>query len=1434
VPTIDLKVLSSSNKNAASSEWMQIAYVGQQTTLLFLKDVKRYCKFVVEIDSDSDISSSDFLLLVQVEIAEITTPVITDHARSVLARFPSWTKIYGDSIERSTPELALPQTNAGKLINAVIGEDLDSVDNLISRIELDSFITSSDENQPAWLFVYNNVKPGFVKVTGDNLELARTSSMRELLEHRQTDYVFYYNFVTGQIFTLIDLNQLKVDNVLFDPEVVQNINSFDEFGLRVGLQRLYLESNENFKNRILDVYQNPPAINADGLKKTLRRELDIWRAYSSTPDSDYVGATPELLEISDIELDTRYFSKDGVPTGDFRDFVEYLNKQYPSNFGYIQWNESYWDPAGSRREGFSSIPQITDSATSSYYEDHYQPGVGDFNDIKIKLEKLDQGVQDYSIGIRAVGIKKSGEDQAYEPVSIIYDSHISYYEDYVDNEVATVNYEVVLHLNLHGDIPNDSKYSAKYTAKVRNDYDVVASPEYHVKDIFNPQGYTNGEAIFYNEGGTPYFNTFAVSATESYSFTEIPLYAVDSATVNFIAAFDSSGATASYASIGFLNATPDYYATNTSKTITKNADQINDSPYATKLKVISNIYNPKKRRIVNTPKIRSNRFGNLLNNSIDIGETSNIEILPRDIIKDFILPFGSTPIYVYITNVVEDSYDIDLSASPYQGYGGVSLNKRNNKKYLIPSQENILFSFVNPNFATPTLHEYYVDTTGSSTVNYRFIEVKFPYSATPDSLVISSTPSQNYPFNYLQWENFTADYVGEISFKMSDDGVVSEYSTVNYDIDAHGGRTLVGSFDFLRSDFGLEQYSASPDLMIFDMYPIYENDDIYVSVDHQYPYVDLSGSTVQYDYSSYSPNTFINSDEATPFGILNYYDQNIDQFISKGIQIHAYGRPDSNNLINPTLESGWLFQNGTPYYMFADGYSEFRENQNEIVLSSIARQGAPVIVEVHAQNEESAWHSTPYTQVSFLDEATPTEMSLYNTEYILAKHDNYLALAYQDIFDVSVLDTYTGEYIIESSQYSSNIIETESIGNEPVIKSGREYKVKYRVLDTYNIDNQYYNELDNSYRTKVTLLSTPNSPYYTFVSYETSIFDTDTTFSETALNPLYSPLGEGYIFLSKKEYLLDSVEAKISPKEILDNGSQIIAVNLFSKDLNSNPKPWIKYQITGDSIEATPSVIETNEDGYARVYVRYTGQRVTYPSISNIYISETDSATPTTSATVNYYIKPETIQSNRLLAEVTKKIINADGQETVNILGSATPSSYVYWRRGRSLYEALNTPYSISSSTPDQSGKSGLVTSDSSGEFLIGPYRTQNDATPGYWFVVVDTEMASTPNLNPNTVAGDIVYWYEKYDVNQSSSFEPYLIADQGSTANYYHYLTDSSFKKDFATDKVYYEDVFEDTWNLPKWYPISRYTQYQMGLMGSTPYIIDTYENLHPDYEEE
>jgi hypothetical protein len=1419
-PSVNLKILSSDKNSSFDSEWMQAAHVSQETTVLFLRDIKRYCKFLVEVDADSDLSEANFLLLVQIEISDILNPVISDHARSVLSRFPSWTKVYADSLQKATPEIAIPSTNAGRLINAIIGEDLDEIDVLISRIELDSFIGLSDQNQIAWLHVYNNIKPGFIKVTADYFEMARVSSMRELLEHKPTDFVFYYNFLTAQLFTLLKPIQLKVDDVMHKSETVQNINSFDEFGLKVGLQRLYLESNSNFKLRILDVYKNPPAINADSLKKTLRRELDIWRAFGSTPNSSYIGATPEILEISDIEKDDRYFSKDGIATKDFMDFVEYLNRQYPSNFGYVKWGEAYWDPAGKRMEGFSQIPQITDSATPEYYMENYQPGIGDLNDIKIKLEKLDYGIQNYSFGIRASGIKMDGVKEAYEPIDIVYDTYVSYYEEYIDNQTATITYDVSLHLNLHGDIPNDAVYKARYNVLAKNQY-APSINEYMSKDIFNSSGFTSGESIYYSSSGTPYINTFVANATESYTFSEIPLYAVDSITVNFISATNASGAVGNYGKIGFLDAVPNSYANQSSRTIVKTAAQIDDSPYKTKLKIISNIHDPKKKRIVNTPKIRSDRFGNRLNSSNDITKKSDLIILPANLIKDFILPHGTTPIYVHLENVVEGSYDVDLSASPYQGYGGISLNKQNNKKYLLSSQDNIRIHFINPNFATPDQHEYYIDTTGSSTVNYKFIDVKFPYSATPDLLFISATPSSNYPFNYLTWNNFTADYIDEISFFMSDDGVVRSSSTGNYDLPDNYHGSLIGFYDFRRSDFGLEEYASSPNAIICSLEPINENDDVYVRSEYEYP------SIIEF------LNSGLNFEDvgSTPYGILNYYDRSINEFIMKGIQFSAEQTNSQDKRLSPVIESGYIYQDGTPYYLYADKGTEIHYTKSEFLLESVARQGAPVILTVSSSPD---YVSKEYAQVAFADEANPTIHSPYNVEYVKATYDNFLAIAYSNVFDLSLFDTYTGKLILTNQSYFSNIIQTENISGQPLIKSGTTYKVKYRVRDTFFVDNQFYNEIDGSYRTKIFLLSTPDNQYSTMVEYEKSIFDSDLSYYPVNLNPLYSALDEGYIYLSNNEYELGSVSAHISPKEILDNGDQFISVNIFSKDVNNNPKPFVHYQITGENLLATPSSVLTNEEGYARAYVKYIGGSVAKPISSHIHVFEILSATPTTSTTVDFWLKPTTLFVDKLSAEVSKKIINADGQELVSIFGSAAPNAKVYWRRGRNLFEAFNTPYSQSTVSPDQMGKSGMVTANQNGEFEIGPYRAQNDAIPGYWFVAVDTEMNTTPRDTPNTIAGDIVYWYEKYDVNQSESSEPVLAPDLGQNAYYYHYLTDSSFKKDFETEIVYYEDVFQNTWNLPKWYPISRYTQYQMGLLGVTPYVIETYENLHPDYEEE
>jgi len=40
--------------------------------------------------------------------------------------------------------------------------------------------------------------------------------------------------------------------------------------------------------------------------------------------------------------------------------------------------------------------------------------------------------------------------------------------------------------------------------------------------------------------------------------------------------------------------------------------------------------------------------------------------------------------------------------------------------------------------------------------------------------------------------------------------------------------------------------------------------------------------------------------------------------------------------------------------------------------------------------------------------------------------------------------------------------------------------------------------------------------------------------------------------------------------------------------------------------------------------------------------------------------------------------------------------------------------------------------------------------------------------------------------------------------------------------------------WEPPQWVPLTRYDQYQMGLLGSTPDILTNYGDLHPDHEED
>ena len=700
-PTFNLQMYESDTEDGP---WLKSALSGE-TNVIFIRNAKPYVKVELEIYADEiDINLLGLVFYLEIGIYDPIPPVISNSVRNILKRFPSWTALFEDSMADATPSLAIPQSTGGAFLNALLGENLDYISAQIDLYGINAYINSADINELAWCHVSYNVPPNINTITGDDIPLGRVSSLLDFFNSRSTDYVFYYNMLDRQLITMRNFSVLNINGIIYNQDPLNIYNDFDEFGARVSLPRLNLESNSNYKKRILDVTKNIPGVSADAYKKTIRRELDLWRAYGATPDSDYSGATPEILEISDIESSTDYFSQDGKPLPSFKQLVEDLNTKYPSNLGYVNWGDGVWDYAGALGEGVGRIPAIYDTDTDLPAA-YYQPGVGDFDDAKLIIDPVESATVSFSGHIEIGGTKiSSTPSYVYSPVDIHYSWYLNYTRTVSDYEAGRANdtgvalaYEIIL--PPHDNYAATSTFYTNLSYLDRDDMYVgnrflsthSASPEFSLIKIFDQDGLTLTDLEFRNKlTNDVYYNTDATPASNS-----ISVY--DAASVKTTYSVRWNQGTQSYDTVpvaGYrasFNTSPIAYKSNpspsTSTTLTSpNIDYVNAN-----LRIGSTVY-ATKQEVKNSDVLTSNIVLNSINDISASGKENKIISFKDDLLDSIIYPPGSSLNYLYInaaTPGIKNLYD----SGSYSSHGGYAIDPYTENSYLVPSSPNIKYQF---------------------------------------------------------------------------------------------------------------------------------------------------------------------------------------------------------------------------------------------------------------------------------------------------------------------------------------------------------------------------------------------------------------------------------------------------------------------------------------------------------------------------------------------------------------------------------------------------------------------------------------------------------------------------------------------------------------------------------------------------------------------
>jgi len=803
-------------------------------------------------------------------------------------------------------------------------------------------------------------------------------------------------------------------------------------------------------------------------------------------------------------------------------------------------------------------------------------------------------------------------------------------------------------------------------------------------------------------------------------------------------------------------------------------------------------------------------------NSAEASPPVSYVIDQTSILNNIIYPPGATPGFVCIENVKPEGsavigYTVDSSS--LSGYGGVTYDQALGYDIYVPSSPNIKVNIVG----------------GSATANEYFSKIQYPRSSSPTSIALNLFDGEIFPIKIVNWVPFEAMST-PITGYIDENGYVGYKKQNGEFVPSKNSDTIIVP-EITRETFGIS--GSSKFEYYFENISILDPADVNVLIWSEQKIV----------------NPFLNKNYVLKFNSINSIIDN-DLYTSQKIQYPANSIKEKYDLARNTtvfsnfvargrlydermetrINTGWLHIGKEEYYVYAKPQKEvFTGKLKEITLASVPQAGAPIFIKAYRQGE-----STPhinYTETAFEDFATPRQFGFYNKELIKPSFDDSFYLSYPNVYDATIVDGLTGEILFEDLSSNSNILSVAS--STPIFNKNRNYEISYRVKNSYYADNILN---DASYYTKIVFDATPSTPLFYDITYETSRYEQSTPiniqFGETS-----SFLQKGYVTVSGKDYPFETAQVTISPYNIMDDKKDFIVISISSLDVNKNPKSDQKFTLSSDYLTISPSVVTTNAEGYAMARAVYSAATPVQGMVTgSIRVKGSGADNSSFDKYYTYKIYSSYKENSTISIAADPSIIKADGVSSIFIDGIATKNNLpskntiIYWRKGRSPHNALETQ--VYSSASDFSGYSGIVTTDDNGRFSVGPIVSQSRSNPGYWYIVAESDFKTSYSSDATPVAGDIAYWYESYDnidLNYVSDLKTVDVINFNDTESLNTYST-PRFITSYYNEQLVTSSGATPRWTPPAWLPIPRYEQYQAGFLGSTPYFISEYINLKKD----